>query len=39
MQDSSLSDHLLDMVLGLRENEEDICNTALDNLGKFSLFI
>lgn len=39
VQNSSLSDHLLNMVLSLREDEKDVCNTALDNLGQFSLFI
>lgn len=39
MQNSSLSDHLLYMVLSLREDEKDVCNATLDNLGQLSLFI
>lgn len=39
MQDCSLSHHLLDMVLGLRENEKDVCDTAFNEFRKLSVFI
>lgn len=39
VQDRSLGNHLLDMVLRLRENEEDVCNTAFDNLSQFPILV
>jgi hypothetical protein len=39
MQDCSLGDHLLDMILGLRENEKDIGNTTLDHFCQFAILI
>lgn len=39
MQDSSLCHHLLHVVLGLRENEEDVRNTTLNDFGQLSILV
>lgn len=39
VQDCSFRNHLLDMILGLREYEEDIGNTALDDFCQLPIFI
>lgn len=39
VQDCSFRNHLLNMILGLREYEEDISNTTLDNFCQLPIFI
>lgn len=39
MQNCPLGNHLFDVILSLREDEEDICNTPLNNLRKLSFFV
>lgn len=39
MQNSSLCHHLFHMILGLRENEEDVRDSTLDDLGQLSFLV
>jgi hypothetical protein len=39
MQNSPLCHHLLHMILGLRENEEDVRDATFNDLGQLSFLV